>query len=277
MLEGDPANVDAMFDAGFRMMSAAHFFDNEMAGSAHGVDKGGLTDKGRDMIRRMEAKQMIVDLSHGSDQLIDDVLAMATRPVVVSHTGVRGTCDNRRNLSDEQLQRRSPPMAGWSASASGKPPCAARMRRRSPRPIKYAADLIGVDHVALGSDFDGAVPVPFDATGLVKLTEALLAAGFSPEDIGQGDGRQRDPVPAGEFAGVMPIPSLAPSWFDRLDHEGLRDRRLGVNVARLGAVSAKPLMVSLSNYGVWASDSLLALAASARRRKCFDSFRPCAW
>ena len=68
VLEGDPANVDAMFDAGFRMMSAAHFFDSEMGGSAHGVDKGGLTDKGRDMIRRMEAKHMIVDLSHGSDQ-----------------------------------------------------------------------------------------------------------------------------------------------------------------------------------------------------------------
>jgi len=41
---------------------------------------------------------------------------------------------------------------------------------------------VGVDHVALGSDFDGAVPVPFDATGLVKLTEALLAAGFTPQD-----------------------------------------------------------------------------------------------
>ena len=56
------------------------------------------------MVRRMEAKKMIVDLSHGSDQQIDDVLAMATRPVVVSHTGVKGTCDNRRNLSDDQLR-----------------------------------------------------------------------------------------------------------------------------------------------------------------------------
>ena len=55
-LEGDPANVDRLFDAGFRMMSLAHFFDNEMAGSAHGVDKGGLTDKGRELVRRMEAK-----------------------------------------------------------------------------------------------------------------------------------------------------------------------------------------------------------------------------
>jgi microsomal dipeptidase-like Zn-dependent dipeptidase len=184
VLEGDPANVDAMFDAGFRMMSAAHFFDSEMGGSAHGIDKFGLTDKGRDMIRRMEAKKMIVDLSHGSDQQISDVLAMATRPIVVSHTGVKGTCNNRRNLSDEQLRAigANGGLVGigfWETAVCGKDAASIASA------IKYAAGVIGVDHVALGSDFDGAVPVPFDATGLVKLTEALLAAGFSPEDTGK--------------------------------------------------------------------------------------------
>ena len=181
VLEGDPANVDAMFDAGFRMMSAAHFFDSEMGGSAHGVDKGGLTDKGRDMIRRMEAKHMIVDLSHGSDQQFSDVLAMARRPVVVSHSGVKGTCDNRRNLSDAQLRAIAANggligIGFWETAVCGKDAAAIA------RAVKYAAGLVGVDHVALGSDFDGAVPVPFDATGLVKLTEALLAAGFTPQD-----------------------------------------------------------------------------------------------
>ena len=181
VLEGDPANVDAMFDAGFRMMSAAHFFDSEMAGSAHGVEKGGLTDKGRDMIKRMEAKKMVVDLSHGSDRQIDDVLAMATRPVVVSHTGVKGTCDNRRNLSDAQLSAvaANGGLVGigfWGTAVCGKDAAAIA------KAAKYAAGLVGVDHVALGSDFDGAVPVPFDATGLATLTEALLAAGFSPAD-----------------------------------------------------------------------------------------------
>ena len=181
VLEGDPANVDAMFDAGFRMMSAAHFFDSEMGGSAHGVDKGGLTDKGRDMIRRMEAKKMIVDLSHGSDQQFSDVLAMARRPVVVSHSGVKGTCDNRRNLSDAQLRAIAANggligIGFWETAVCGKDAAAIA------RAVKYAAGLVGVDHVALGSDFDGAVPVPFDATGLVKLTEALLAAGFTPQD-----------------------------------------------------------------------------------------------
>ncbi len=103
-LDQDLANIDALFDAGFRMMAPTHFFDNDLAGSAHGVEKGGLTEKGREMVRRMEAKRMIVDLAHASGKTIEDVLAIATRPVVVSHTGVKATCDNTRNLNDEQIR-----------------------------------------------------------------------------------------------------------------------------------------------------------------------------
>src|ERR1044072_4310592 len=104
-LDGELGNVDALFDAGIRMTAPTHSFDNDIGGSAHGVEKGGLTDKGREMIKRMEARRMIVDLAHASARTIDDVLAIATRPVVVSHTGVKGTCDNNRNLSDDQLRR----------------------------------------------------------------------------------------------------------------------------------------------------------------------------
>jgi membrane dipeptidase len=103
-LDGDVNNVDVLFDAGIRMMAPTHFFDNDIAGSAHGVAKGGLTEKGKDLIRRMEAKHMIVDIAHASPATIDEVLAMAKRPVVVSHTGVKGTCDNTRNLSDDHLR-----------------------------------------------------------------------------------------------------------------------------------------------------------------------------
>jgi membrane dipeptidase len=90
-LDGDLDNVDRLFDAGVRMMAPTHFFDNDIGGSAHGVAKGGLTDKGREMIRRMEEKKMIVDLAHASPQTIDDVLAITKRPLVVSHTGIKGT------------------------------------------------------------------------------------------------------------------------------------------------------------------------------------------
>jgi membrane dipeptidase len=181
-LEGDPENVDRLFDAGYRMISFAHFFDSEMGGSAHGVEKGGLTDKGRELLRRMEEKKMIVDLSHASARQIDDVLELATRPVVVSHAGVRGTCDNNRNLSDDQLRA----IAGngglvgigfWETAVCGTDARAIAAAQR------YAADLIGADHVGLGSDFDGSVKVPFDATGIVQVTEALLETGFDNEDI----------------------------------------------------------------------------------------------
>ena len=188
-LEGDPANVDLLFDAGFRMMGPSHYFDNEMAGSAHGVDKGGLADKGRDVIRRMEAKRMIVDLAHGSDQVVDDVLAMATRPVVVSHTGVRGTCDNRRNLSDDQLRAiaRNGGLVGigfWQTAVCGTDAAAIA------RAIRYTADLIGVDHVALGSDFDGATQ---DAVRRERAGEAdggAAGGGVQPGGCREGDGRQ---------------------------------------------------------------------------------------
>lgn len=187
VLEGDPANVDVMFDAGYRMMSAAHFFDTEMGGSAHGVEKGGLTDKGRDMIRRMEAKKMIVDIAHASPAQIDDVLAMATRPMVVSHTGVKGTCDNRRNLSDDQLRAIAAKggligIGFWETAICGTDATAIAKAQ------SYAAGVIGIDHLALGSDFDGAVVTPFDATGLVQVTDALLAQGFSDADIGKAMG-----------------------------------------------------------------------------------------
>ncbi len=94
-LDDDPANVEVVADAGFRMMSPSHFFDNAFGGSAHGIEKGGLTPAGREMIERMEARRMLVDVAHASAATIDDVLAMSTRPVVASHTGARGVARQR--------------------------------------------------------------------------------------------------------------------------------------------------------------------------------------
>ena len=183
-LDGAPANVDALFDAGYRMMSPSHFFDTDMGGSAHGLAKGGLTPKGVDMIHRMEAHSMILDLAHASSQTIDDALKVATRPVVVSHTGIRGTCDNDRNLSDEQLRAVAAKggligIGFWETAVCAEDP------RAIAHAMRYTADLVGVDHVAHGSDFDGAVTTPFDTAGLVQLTAALIAEGFSDGDIGK--------------------------------------------------------------------------------------------
>jgi microsomal dipeptidase-like Zn-dependent dipeptidase len=182
VLEGKLENVDVLADAGFRMMSPTHFFDNEVGGSAHGVAKGGLKALGREVIRRMEQRGMLVDLAHASPQTISDVLAMARQPVVVSHTGVKATCDNRRNLSDAELRGVAATggvvgIGYWEAAVCGADVSAIV------RAVRHAVAVAGVDHVGLGSDFDGAVTTPFDTTGLPLLTEGLLAAGLSEEDV----------------------------------------------------------------------------------------------
>ena len=187
-LDGNLDNIDVLFDAGFRMISPSHFFDTDIGGSAHGIEKGGLTDKGKEMIRRMEARHMIVDVAHASAKTIDDVLDMVTRPVFVSHTGVRGTCDNQRNLGDEQLKgiAKTGGVIGigyWDTAVCGKD------AKAIAKAIRYTANLVGVDHVGLGSDFDGAVIAPFDTSGLVQITDGLLAEGFTDEEIGKIMGR----------------------------------------------------------------------------------------
>jgi membrane dipeptidase len=183
-LDGKLENVDALFDAGFRMMSPTHFFDNQVGGSAHGLAKGGLTPLGRDVVRRMEAKGMLVDLAHASAKTINDVLSIATRPVVVSHTGVRGTCDNNRNLSDAQLRNIAQKggvigIGYWDTAVCGTDASAIA------RAIRYAVDTVGVDHVGLGSDYDGAIAAPFDTSGVVEITGALMKENFTEEEIGK--------------------------------------------------------------------------------------------
>ena len=179
-LDDDPANVEVVADAGFRMMSPSHFFDNAFGGSAHGIAKGGLTEAGREMVRRMEARGMLVDVSHASAATIDDVVEMAVRPVVSSHTGVRGVADNARNLDDAQL-RAIAATGGLVGIGFWPTACGGEGTDAIVRSIRYAVDIAGIDHVALGSDWDGAVRVPFDAAGTVQLTDGLLAQNFDEQ------------------------------------------------------------------------------------------------
>ncbi len=181
-LDGNLGNLDVLYRAGYRMMSPSHFFDNDIGGSAAGVNKIGLTEKGREWVRQMEARHMIVDLSHASAKTIADVLAIATRPLVVSHTGVKGTCNNNRNLTDDQIRAVAAKggligIGYWDTATCGTD------ARAIVKAMRYVSDRVGVEHVALGSDFDGAVTEPFDTTGLVQITDAMLEAGYSEQDI----------------------------------------------------------------------------------------------
>nr|WP_218919382.1 dipeptidase [Longibacter salinarum] len=181
-LEGDIDNVDVLADAGFRMMGLLHLHDNGLGGSATGMEKGGLTPFGRSVVRRLEERKLLIDLAHASTEVIDEVLAMTDRPVVVSHTGVRATCDTPRNLSDRQIRAIAARdgvigVGTWPSVVCSTDPSAIA------RAMRHVADLVGVEHVALGSDFDGTVTPPFDAGGLSVLTDALLEEGFSESEI----------------------------------------------------------------------------------------------
>ncbi len=187
-LDGALASVDVLFAHGYRMMGLVHFFDNEVAGSAHGVTHGGLTPLGRQVVARMEQLGIIVDLAHASTQTVQEVLQLATRPVVVSHTGVAAVCPGPRNLTDDQLRAIAANggligIGYWDGAV-----CEPTIEKITAA-IMHAVKVMGVQHVALGSDFDGATKTPWDTRGVIVVTDALLKAGMDADDVARVMGR----------------------------------------------------------------------------------------
>ncbi len=181
-LEGKLTNLDVLYRAGFRMVGLTHFFDNEAGGSAHGMEKDGLTAFGRELVALAQKKNMLIDLAHASPRLIEDVCEMTAAPVVVSHAGVRGTCDSPRNLDDSQV-RQIANTGGVVGIAMFEACVGGRTVSDVARAIAYAASLVGVESVALGSDFDGACTTAVDASGLALVTESLASYGFTEGEI----------------------------------------------------------------------------------------------
>lgn len=181
-LQGSLGNLLDLYSAGFRMLGLSHFIDGEAAGSAHGWNKGGLTDFGRDVVKRCEQMGITVDLAHASPATVDDVLKMATRPVVVSHTGVAGTCPGPRNLTDAQIQAVARNGGVMGIGLFEGATCGTTVEATVDA-MEYVAKLVGVQHVALGSDFDGGVVTPVDSSGWVEVTHVLLSRGYSASDV----------------------------------------------------------------------------------------------
>jgi len=181
-LEGDVENLERLHADGLHFVGLTHFFDNRLGGSLHGESQAGLTPFGEQVVRRAEDLGMNIDIAHASPQMVRDVLAIARRPVILSHGGFKGHCDTPRNLDDE-LMREVAAAGGiigvgfWEAAVCDASPAGIA------RAIRYGIDLLGVDHVALGSDFDGTVLAPFDSSELAALTQAMLDQEFSEEEI----------------------------------------------------------------------------------------------
>jgi microsomal dipeptidase-like Zn-dependent dipeptidase len=177
------AELDTLFEHGLRMASLTHFFDNDYGGSVQGLEKGGLTPAGRELVAEFERRGIIIDLAHASRATIEDVLAIARKPVVFSHTGVEGTCDNKmNNLGDDQIRGIAANggvigVGFWDTAVCG------TTAAETVRAMRHVIDLVGDSHVGLGSDFDGYVLAHFDASGLPVLTQAMLDSGLEPDTI----------------------------------------------------------------------------------------------
>ena len=181
-LEASLENLEKVYAAGVRMIGPTHFFDNEFGGSAHGENGAGLSDFGKSAVQKMNELGIFIDLAHSSPAIVSDVLNISTKPVIVSHTGVRAVLDSQRNLNDAQIQKIAANGGiigiAFFDMAVGEPELPNIIAS-----IKHVRDLVGVEYVALGSDYDGSVAVPFDITGLPLIVEGLMKEGFSESEI----------------------------------------------------------------------------------------------
>lgn len=181
-LEGRIENLAVLHAAGMRMAGFTHFFDNEVAGSMHGVAKGGLTELGRQVFDAMEQRGVVVDLAHASHAAIEEMLGRATRPLVASHGGVQATCNVNRNLTDDEIRgvARTGGVIGigyWEAAVCDLTP------RAVVDAIEHVIAVGGIGAAALGSDYDGAVTVGWETSDLALITQELLDRGHGEEEI----------------------------------------------------------------------------------------------
>jgi microsomal dipeptidase-like Zn-dependent dipeptidase len=174
--------LDKLQQQGLQFIGLTHFFDNEVGGSLHGISRDGLTDFGRSVISRANQLNMTIDIAHASPQMVREVLALSSRPVILSHGGYKGHCPSARNLDDELMLQvaQSGGLIGtgyWDATA-----CDYTVTGIA-KSIRYGIELLGLEHIALGSDFDGAVSTSLDTSELAALTQAMLDQGFSEKEI----------------------------------------------------------------------------------------------
>lgn len=180
------AELDSLYDRGVRSVGLTWSRTNVFAQGVGPADTGeGLTDAGRRLVRRCNDKGVLIDLSHLNAAGFWDVAKLSDAPLVASHSNAAALCENERNLTDDQLDA-----IARSGGIVGLNFCVAFLRadwRDNPASIRdvvdhaaYIADRIGIEHVALGSDFDGCdVPEDIgDVTGVPGLLDALTDRGF---------------------------------------------------------------------------------------------------
>lgn len=198
------AQVRDLFDLGIRVFAPTHRFDNALGGASEGCTGRGLTQQGRWALLEAERLGMVIDLAHASSATLQQAVALLAQPVVVSHTGVQdgctGSCYSLRNLSDDEI--RAVAAKGGLVGVGFWPEAVGpngiedivRVMRHVARVLMQPAFLAAnprLDphaHLALGSDFDGAVETPIDVAGLPALTWAMARGGMTEAQLRQAVG-----------------------------------------------------------------------------------------
>jgi len=175
---------------GVRLMTLTWNNSIEWADSAvQPRENGGLTDFGRRVVEEMNRLGMIVDISHVSDRVFWDALEISSKPIIASHSCARALCDHPRNLTDEMIKALAEKGGVVFVNFYPKYLCPQGSEvtvERVVDHIQHIAELVGADHVGLGSDFDGLPALPKgieDCSKMPVITELLMERGFSKEEI----------------------------------------------------------------------------------------------
>lgn len=181
----DISILEVLYRLGLRSIGLTWNHRNLLADGIGEDNGGGISSKGREVIKAMDKLGIILDLAHIAEKGFFEALDYYQKPVIVSHANVREICPHRRNLTDEQL--RSLAEHGGIVGVNQVADFIARENPTADRfidHIVYIANLIGIEHIALGSDFDGAENVVFKGVQDYKtLPEKLRKRGFSEAEI----------------------------------------------------------------------------------------------
>ena len=187
-IEDNLDNIDHFAQRGIVYITLCHNGDNQICDSARGNHTwGGVSPFGRQVIERMNRLGIMVDLSHGGEQSFYDALELSSKPIVCSHSSCRALCDHPRNLTDDQMRQLALKGGVMQVTAyhgflslNDDASIATFMQH-----LNHAVEVMGIDHVGIGTDFDGdgGVPGLADSSDLMNLTRHLLMQGYTTTDI----------------------------------------------------------------------------------------------
>lgn len=189
----DPSAIDRFIFRGVRLVGLAHARSNALASAATDPEHGtyGLTETGRAFVRRIYDKGALVDVSHLSDRAFADLAVIARelgKPIVATHSDARALAPHPRNLTDEQLRTiaTSGGVVGLNLHARFLTPRAEASMADAVKQTLHLVRVAGIDHVAIGSDFEGGIHAPrdmADASVWPAFYRALRDGGLSPSDV----------------------------------------------------------------------------------------------